>query len=102
MNAQKQLIPPATAEGEENKATKLFFPLVNLYDYLHLCCLNMQLEMLHIQFLMLAKTKWLDQLKVQMDSSRAKLIITYWGGGSPAAHWARPQVTDKKSDEQCC
>lgn len=96
MNAQKQLIPPATAEGEENKATKLFFPLVNLYDYLHLCCLNMQLEMLHIQFLMLAKTKWLDQLKVQMDSSRAKLIITYWGGGSPAAHWARPQVIDKK------
>ncbi|CEG65647.1 hypothetical protein RMATCC62417_02385 [Rhizopus microsporus] len=97
MNAQKQLIPPATVEGEENKATKLFFPLVNLYDYLHLCCLNMQLEMLHIQFLMLAKTKWLDQLKVQMDSSRAKLIITYWGGGSPAAHWARPQPEKEAS-----
>ncbi|CAO3671138.1 unnamed protein product [Rhizopus stolonifer] len=91
MNAQKQLIPPEESNG-------LFFPLVNLYDYLHLCCLNMQLEMVHIQFHMLAKTRWLDQLKVQMDQDRTKLIITYWGGGSPASHWARPQ-TDHEANK---
>ncbi|EIE85708.1 hypothetical protein RO3G_10418 [Rhizopus delemar RA 99-880] len=92
MNAQKQLIPPTTPEGGDDKPTGLFFPLVNLYDYLHLCCLNMQLEMVHIQFLMLSKTRWLDQLKVQMDQERTKLAITYWAGGSSAAHWARPQM----------
>ncbi|KAG0985182.1 hypothetical protein G6F29_004223 [Rhizopus arrhizus] len=97
MNAQKQLIPPTTPEGGDDKPTGLFFPLVNLYDYLHLCCLNMQLEMVHIQFLMLSKTRWLDQLKVQMDQERTKLAITYWAGGSSAAHWARPQMEKEAS-----
>ncbi|KAI9273703.1 mediator complex subunit MED14-domain-containing protein [Sporodiniella umbellata] len=94
MNAQKQLIPPE--ENDEKSTGSLFFPLVNVYDYLHLCCLNMQLEMIHIQFHMLAKTRWLDQLKVQMDPERTKLVVTYWVGGSPACHWARPQ-TDKEA-----
>lgn len=90
VNAQKQLVPP-----NPDEPTKLFFPLVNMYDYLHLCCLNMQLEILYIQAAMLAKTRWMNQLKVQMNQDRTKLTVVYWRGGSPAAHWARPQANSK-------
>ncbi|KAI8087237.1 mediator complex subunit MED14-domain-containing protein [Thamnidium elegans] len=92
-NAQKQLVPPFVPEG--NTHTSLFFPLVNLYDYLHSCCLNMQLEILFIQSAMLVKTRWMNQLKVQMNPDRTKLTLTYWRGGSPASHWARPQVNSE-------
>jgi hypothetical protein len=102
-NAQKQLVPPVSPEEPNTQelsspttttssSRSLFFPLVNLYDYLHLCCLNMQLEILFIQSAMLAKTRWMNQLKVQMNQDRTKLTLTYWRGGSPASHWACPQV----------
>ncbi|KAL7319662.1 mediator complex subunit, variant 5 [Mucor circinelloides] len=90
VNAQKQLVPP-----NPDESTKLFFPLVNMYDYLHLCCLNMQLEILYIQAAMLSKTRWMNQLKVQMNQDRTKLTVVYWRGGSPASHWARPQANSK-------
>lgn len=89
VNAQKQLVPPIVPETTKKS---LFFPLVNLYDFLHLCCLNMQLEILFIQSAMLVKTRWMNQLKVQMNQDRTKLTLTYWRGGSAASHWARPQV----------
>lgn len=105
VNAQKQLVPPIPLEENTqelsptnttyntNTASKsLFFPLVNLYDYLHLCSLNMQLEILFIQSAMLAKTRWITQLKVQMNQDRTKLTLTYWRGGSPASQWARPHL----------
>ncbi|KAI8064780.1 mediator complex subunit MED14-domain-containing protein [Gongronella butleri] len=82
-NAQAQLTPP---ENDPH-----FFPLVNLYDYLHLFCLNMQLEILFMQATMMAKTRWMDQLKVQMNVARTTLTLSYWGGGSPTAHWGSPQ-----------
>ncbi|KAI9249124.1 mediator complex subunit MED14-domain-containing protein [Phascolomyces articulosus] len=91
MNAQKQLIPPPTPTPDTS-ATSVYFPLVNLYDYLHLFCLDMQLEIIYMQAVMASRTRWLDQLRVFMDATRTKLILIYWKGGSPAAHWARPQV----------
>ncbi|RCH87883.1 mediator complex subunit, partial [Rhizopus stolonifer] len=90
VNAQKQLVPP-----EENGL--LFFPLVNMYDYLHLCCLNMQLEILYIQAAMLAKTRWINQLKVQMNQERTKLTLVYWRGGSPASRWASQSHSNKNT-----
>lgn len=91
VNAQKQLVPPQPPQDEQTK-TPLFFPLVNLHDYLHLFCLNMQLEIIYMQSTMVSKTRWLEQLKVQMDPTRNKLVLVYWKGGSPTAHWAHPQV----------
>ncbi|ORX58215.1 MED14-domain-containing protein [Hesseltinella vesiculosa] len=82
-NAQTQLTPP------END--QLFFPLVNVYDYLHLFCLNMQLEILYMQATMMAKTRWMDQLKVHMNSARTSLTLIYWGGGTQTSHWGSPQ-----------
>ncbi|KAI9484335.1 mediator complex subunit MED14-domain-containing protein [Zychaea mexicana] len=92
MNAQKQLLPPppAVTTTPDTTATPVYFPLVNLYDYLHLFCLNMQLEIVYMQAVMVSRTRWLDQLKVFMDATRTKLTLIYWKGGSPAAHWARP------------
>lgn len=59
----------------------------------------MQLEMLYMQSVLLAKTRWTDQLKVQMDQTRTKLVLVYWAGGSPASKWARPfdQQIDKST-----
>jgi hypothetical protein len=97
VNAQKQLVPPILAVNEQDAPSvknPLFFPLVNMYDYLHLCCLNMQLEILFIQAAMLAKTRWINQLKVQMNGDRTKLTLVYWRGGSPASHWARPHASN--------
>ncbi|KAI8985388.1 mediator complex subunit MED14-domain-containing protein [Pilobolus umbonatus] len=93
MNAQKQLTPP----DDSDKHKFMFFPLVNLYDYLHLCCLNMQLEILYIQSAILSKTRWINQLKVQMDADRSKLTLIYWGGESAVSKWARPHCDEKKS-----
>jgi hypothetical protein len=118
-NAQRQLVPPEPGNIDDNKeipatdtttsssninsqGTKatneqqlndreLFFPLVNLYDYLHLFSLNMQLEIVYMQATMMAKTQWLDQLKVHMNPTRTSLTLLYWGGGSPTAHWGGPQ-----------
>lgn len=101
MTAQKQLVPPPTPAPPSNATTNLetdvppkplFFPLVNLYDYLHLFCLNMQIEIIYMQATMLSKTRWLEQLGVQMDPTRTKLTLIYWQGGSSTAHWAHPQV----------
>ncbi|KAI8967316.1 mediator complex subunit MED14-domain-containing protein [Mycotypha africana] len=75
----------------DEQQPRLFFPLVHLYDYLHLCCLNLQLEILYIQSALLAKTRWVNQLQVQMSPDRTKLSLIYWRGGSPASQWARPQ-----------
>lgn len=83
--------PNTTTPTSAPTANTLFFPLVNLYDYLHLCCLNMQLEIFYVQSAMLVKTRWINQLKVDMNQDRTKLTLTYWRGGSPVAHWARPQ-----------
>ncbi|KAI8368341.1 mediator complex subunit MED14-domain-containing protein [Choanephora cucurbitarum] len=92
VNAQKQLVPPPSMESNS-----LFFPLVNMYDYLHLCCLNMQLEVLYIQAAMLAKTRWINQLKVQMNPDRTKLTLVYWRGGSLASRWASRSNSDKST-----
>ncbi|CAO3633150.1 unnamed protein product [Cunninghamella blakesleeana] len=111
-NAQRQLVPPTppTVENETSMtdpnsntntnpsnetSSSLFFPLINLYDYLHLFCLNMQLEIIYMQATMMAKTLWLDQLKIHMDSNRSNLTLVYWGGGSPAAQWGCPQMKDQ-------
>ncbi|KAI8083090.1 mediator complex subunit MED14-domain-containing protein [Halteromyces radiatus] len=90
-NAQRQLTPPSIPKSSTDR--QLFFPLVNLYDYIHLFCLNMQLEIIYIQATMMAKTRWLDQLKVHMNSTRTHLTLIYWGGGSPTAHWGSPQAS---------
>ncbi|KAG0184516.1 mediator complex subunit [Apophysomyces sp. BC1034] len=117
MNAQKQLVPPSSpadqrqsgqptngetqdsptkiADSPKIKEPSLFFPLVGLYDYLHLFCLKMQLEIIYMQAMMLTRTKWVEQLTVQMDPTRTKLVLTYWGGGSSTAHWARPHALFK-------
>ncbi|ORZ18119.1 mediator complex subunit MED14-domain-containing protein [Absidia repens] len=81
-----------TADEQQPSDRELFFPLVNLYDYLHLFCLNMQLEIVYMQATMMAKTQWLDQLKVHMNPARTSLTLLYWGGGSPTAHWGTPQA----------
>ena len=109
MNAQKQLVPPppthqqqqqqqqsgtaTTPADNASSSTPVYFPLVNLYDYLHLFCLNMQLEIIYMQAMMASRTRWLDQLRVFMDATRTKLTLIYWKGGSPAAQWARPQAS---------
>ncbi|CAO3599157.1 unnamed protein product [Absidia cylindrospora] len=90
----------APNEQQQPSDRELFFPLVNLYDYLHLFCLNMQLEIVYMQATMMAKTQWLDQLKVHMNSARTSLTLLYWGGGSPTAHWGSPQVLDNSSSQQ--
>lgn len=109
VNAQKQLVPPVSPEEQQQQQqdsaqvtpstsqNRLFFPLVNMYDYLHLCCLNLQLETLYIQSAMLAKTRWINQLKIQMNPDRSKLTLVYWRGGSLASQWARPQANSNVS-----
>ncbi|KAI9317591.1 mediator complex subunit MED14-domain-containing protein [Dichotomocladium elegans] len=93
--AQRQLAPPPpsppTQPQEEPSRPPLFFPLVNLHDYLHLFCLSTQLEIMYMQAVLIARTRWIGQLGVQIDQTRTKLVLTYWKGGSPTAHWAHPQ-----------
>ncbi|KAI8150222.1 mediator complex subunit MED14-domain-containing protein [Fennellomyces sp. T-0311] len=102
MNSQKQLLPPPipVTSTPDTPIAPIHFPLVNLYDYLHLFCLNMQLEIIYMQATMVSRTRWLDQLKVFMDSTRTKLTLVYWKGGSPAAHWARPQTDEKEKSAE--
>jgi hypothetical protein len=52
----------------------------------------MQLEVVYMQATMMAKSRWLDQLKVHMNPTRTSLTLVYWGGGSATAQWGSPQV----------
>ncbi|RUS20565.1 hypothetical protein BC937DRAFT_94940 [Endogone sp. FLAS-F59071] len=63
-------------------------PLVKLYDYLHMFCLNMQLEVLYLQAAMLVRTRWADQLRVEMTQQRTTLWLAYWLKGDAAATWS--------------
>ncbi|KAL1914764.1 uncharacterized protein VTP21DRAFT_8022 [Calcarisporiella thermophila] len=88
--ASQQLIPPSTQQlsvpgtGIEQKAVTNIdkgaphFPLVKLYDYLHMFCLNMQLEILFLQAMKLARLRWAEQLHVEMDLSTMTLRLGYW------------------------
>lgn len=60
----------------------------------------MQLEIIYMQATMMAKTLWLDQLKIHMDSNRSNLTLVYWGGGSPAVQWGCPQVNIVNNNEK--
>jgi hypothetical protein len=71
--------PEATELNAQSK--NLQFPLVRLYDYLHMFCLNLQLEVLYLQATSLARSRWADQLSVEMNASRTTLWLTYWHHG---------------------
>ncbi|KAJ3216033.1 hypothetical protein HDU67_009993 [Dinochytrium kinnereticum] len=59
------------------------WPLVALYDYLHLICLNLQLEILKIQeTISLSRTRWKDKIMTKFEKSPSpSLSIHFWTGG---------------------
>ncbi|KAH8554276.1 mediator complex subunit MED14-domain-containing protein [Umbelopsis sp. PMI_123] len=71
--------PDTTESSSQSK--NLQFPLVRLYDYLHMFCLNLQLEILYLQATSLQRSRWADQLSVEMNPSRTTLWLTYWHNG---------------------
>ncbi|KAJ3396266.1 Enolase-phosphatase E1 [Lobulomyces angularis] len=68
------LTKPGTAESTSLN----FYPLVELYKYLHLFCLNFQLEILHTQTIHLMRTRWAGHLEVSIDRSTSLLRVRYW------------------------
>lgn len=77
-------LPDGTTTEENDNATptkNLQFPLVRLYDYLHMFCLNLQLEVLYLQSTSLIRSRWADQLSVEMNPSRTTLWLSYWHHG---------------------
>ncbi|KAG2180765.1 hypothetical protein INT44_003772 [Umbelopsis vinacea] len=76
----------ATEAADTNSQSKnLQFPLVRLYDYLHMFCLNLQLEILYLQATSLQRSRWADQLSVEMNPTRTTLWLTYWHHGFQSA-----------------
>ncbi|KAK9768170.1 mediator complex subunit [Basidiobolus ranarum] len=118
VNAQQRLIPqasmpqkppaPEPEEGQE-QPTEPFsseespevhklpkYPLVRLYDYLHTFCLSMQLEVLYLQALHLAKSRWADNLIVEINQFRTSIKLKYWCK-RPATTWKNAQPSSTKA-----
>jgi len=75
----------AEAIDSNSQSKNLQFPLVRLYDYLHMFCLNLQLEILYLQATSLQRSRWADQLSVEMNPTRTTLWLTYWHNGFQSA-----------------
>ncbi|CAG8491188.1 3634_t:CDS:10 [Acaulospora colombiana] len=82
--AQSLLIPPPIQQPAENSLqgkemtpnrTPRHLPLLKLYDYLHTLCLDIQLEVLFQQAFRLQKTRWTDNLLVEMDPTHTTLKV---------------------------
>ncbi|CAG8433593.1 10907_t:CDS:10 [Diversispora eburnea] len=67
-------------QGKESISTKIpkHLPLLKLYDYLHTLCLDTQLEILYYQAYRLHRTRWADNLVVNMDQTHTTLKVFYW------------------------
>lgn len=90
--AQEKLVPPvveAADTGAEASSSAVilptvqrvenFWPLVNLYEYLHSLCLSLQLEILYTQTIHLLRTRYKDLIKVEwVDEDRSHLRIKFW------------------------
>ncbi|KAJ3330491.1 Mediator of RNA polymerase II transcription subunit 14 [Blyttiomyces sp. JEL0837] len=67
--------PPAPLEKQ--------YALVTLYTHLHRFCLSYRLRMMHTIALHLSRTRWKDQISVEVrQSDPPVLAICFWTGGS--------------------
>ncbi|CAG8739940.1 11603_t:CDS:2, partial [Acaulospora morrowiae] len=96
--AQGFLNPPPFQQQPSESSKHL--PLLKLYDYLHTLCLDAQLEVLYQQAFRLHKTRWSENLVVEMDPTHTTLRICYWSGVKKTAQAAqsmqqsrRPNIT---------
>lgn len=102
--AQTSSLPDGTApEATDNvvQSKNLQFPLVRLYDYLHMFCLNLQLEILYLQATSLVRSRWADQLSVEMNPSRTTLWVTYWHHGFQSSSVAGGSVSKTLCHYRC-
>ncbi|CAI2180486.1 8089_t:CDS:10 [Funneliformis geosporum] len=72
---------PAISEASEVSASlqaAKFCPLVNLYEYLHNYCLDLQLNILFQQAVNMKQTRWINNFEMLMNEDESVLRIFYW------------------------
>ncbi|ORX51007.1 MED14-domain-containing protein [Piromyces finnis] len=67
----------SSSSTEETKPKKKW-PLIELYRYLHSFCLSMHLEIFSLQIDYLIKTRWANQLRLNISPDKKTLQIYYW------------------------
>ncbi|KAI8848712.1 mediator complex subunit MED14-domain-containing protein [Chytridium lagenaria] len=65
----------------DKRRSRELWPLVSLFDHLHLICLKLQLEILKIQAGNLLRTRWKDRIICHYDNApKQTLSIQFWAG----------------------
>ncbi|CAG8717160.1 13333_t:CDS:2, partial [Cetraspora pellucida] len=87
-------LPLSRVPGNTEKSTlkpARSLPLLELYDFLHTFCLDMQLDILYQQAFRLAGTRWANNLFLEtdgtlLDEPRTFLRVYYWRSVKPASN----------------
>ncbi|CAG8545119.1 23490_t:CDS:10 [Gigaspora rosea] len=97
-------VPGNTEQSTLKPARPL--PLLELYDFLHTFCLDMQLDILYQQACRLAGTRWANNLFLETDGTRTHLEepltflrVYYWRSVKSSSNLAQSQTARRvKSD----
>ncbi|CAG8528380.1 8866_t:CDS:10 [Gigaspora margarita] len=95
-------VPGNTEQSTLKPARPL--PLLELYDFLHTFCLDMQLDILYQQAYRLAGTRWANNLFLETDGThleepRTFLRVYYWRSVKSSSNLAQSQTARRvKSD----
>lgn len=72
-------VPPKSTDSLPAQSPPKYWPLVNLFRYLHEFCLFYRLEILRFQAEFLYKTRWRDHIVVHYSDGPSKtLSVRYW------------------------
>ncbi|KAF9160439.1 mediator complex subunit [Actinomortierella ambigua] len=82
------VIPPAAQQPQQQQQQATTAPagpnnsLCRMYDYLHMLCLQLQIELIYIQAAQLLRSGWSDRLRLEVNQARTMVRLVYWGSGS--------------------
>ncbi|RIA96516.1 mediator complex subunit MED14-domain-containing protein [Glomus cerebriforme] len=77
-SSMKRSINAETLDATFSSQTAKFCPLVNLYEYLHNYCLDLQLNILAQQAHYIRQTRWANNFDMIMNEEKSVLRISYW------------------------
>ncbi|RGB30866.1 mediator complex subunit MED14-domain-containing protein [Rhizophagus diaphanus] len=87
-----------TLEPTSLSQTAKFCPLVNLYEYLHNYCLDLQLNILAQQAYYMRQTRWANNFDMIINDEDSVLKIYYWNYIKQALAAIRPSEMEVNHD----
>ncbi|KAG0228667.1 mediator complex subunit [Actinomortierella wolfii] len=86
----------ASTPGTPSTSPSLNNSLCRMYDYLHMLCLQLQIELIYIQAAQLLRSGWSDRLRLEVNQARTMVRLVYWSSGSTQPPMTAPVLPATK------